>query len=149
MEWKSRSPDETKRLGAKLARSLQPQDVLGLIGEIGAGKTTFVQGIAQGLGIPRGAVASPSFVLVREYQGRVPLFHADLFRLEKLPEAFSVGLEEYYEGSGVTVIEWANRIPGILPEEFLEVHFEVIDPKNRRISFIPHGPRYEDRNWSP
>jgi len=147
MEWKSRSSDDTKRLGEKLARSLKPQDVLALIGEIGAGKTTFVQGIARGLGVPRDAVASPSFVLIREYLGRMPLIHADLFRLEGLPEAATVGLEEYYEGPGVTVIEWANRIPGVLPEEFLEVHFDLLDSENRRISLIPHGLRYEQRTW--
>lgn len=130
-----------------MARALEPQDVLALTGEIGAGKTTFVQGLARGLGVPDGAVTSPSFVLVREYQGRLPLAHADLFRLEKLPEAAAVGLEEYYEGAGVTVIEWASRIPEILPEEFLEVRFEVIDPNTRKIKLVPHGPRFEKREW--
>ena len=120
---------------------------MALIGEIGAGKTTFVQGVARGLGVPDGAVASPSFVLVREYSGRIPLIHADLFRLERLPEAATVGLEEYYEGAGVTVIEWANRIPEVLPEEFLEIHFEVLDQKTRKITVVPHGSRYEKRKW--
>ncbi len=147
LEWISRSPDETKRWGEKLAAALQPWDVLALTGEIGAGKTTFVQGVARGLEVPDGTVASPSFVLVREYSGRIPLIHADLFRLENLPEAATVGLEEYYEGDGGTVIEWANRIPEILPEEFLEVRFQVVDPETRRLNLVPHGSRYEKREW--
>jgi len=121
--------------------------VIALTGEIGAGKTTFVQGIAQGLGVAAGSVASPSFVLIREYRGRIPLYHADLFRLVRLPEAATVGLEEYYDGDGVTVIEWADRIPQILPEEYLEIQFEVLDPKSRRIRLIPHGEMYGGRSW--
>ncbi len=143
----SHSPDQTQRLGAKLARQLQPQDVLALNGEIGAGKTTFVQGIARGLKVPANTVASPSFVLVKEYQGRLPMYHADLFRLEHLSEAVSVGLEEYYESNGVTVIEWASHIPGVLPDQFLEVQLTVVDPETRTITLIPHGSRYEGRAW--
>ena len=143
----SRSPAQTKRFAAKLARALEPGDVLALTGEIGSGKTTFVQGLAGGLEVPEGVVASPSFVLVREYQGRMPIFHADLFRLKKLPEAATVGLEEYYDSKGVTVIEWANRIPGVLPEEFLEIRFTPADQTTRKISILPHGQRYEKRNW--
>lgn len=134
-------------MGAKLAQKLRRKDVVALVGPIGAGKTTFVQGIARGLKVPPGSVASPSFVLVREYQGRIPLYHADLFRLEHLPEAVSIGLEEYYERKGITVIEWANRIPGILPAQFLEIRFEVVDPKTRKITLAPRGARYERRKW--
>jgi tRNA threonylcarbamoyladenosine biosynthesis protein TsaE len=126
----------------KLANSLKTGDVLALTGPVGAGKTVFVQGLARGLQIPQEKVASPSFVLVREYQGRMGLFHADLFRLEGLPQAQTVGLEEYYERPGVTVIEWANQVPGVLPEEYLEIHFEVVDPKRRRLNLIPRGSRY-------
>lgn len=143
----SRSPTQTQRLGTRLAKQLKPGDVIALTGEIGAGKTTFVQGIAQGLRVPPGAVASPSFVLIREYRGRIPLVHADLFRLERLAGAATVGLEEYYDGDGVTVIEWANRIPEILPPEFLEIQFEGVDPTSRRMTLIPHGKRYEGRRW--
>ena len=145
----SRSPEQTRKWAAQLARALQPNDVLALIGEIGCGKTTFVQGIAQGLQVPKLSVGSPSFVLVREYRGKIPLYHADLFRLERLPEAATVGLEEYYEGEGVTVIEWANRIPQVLPEEFLEIQFEVTDPRTRKILIVPHGKRYRGRTWIP
>ncbi len=147
MNWTSRSPDETHRLGMRLARQLQPQDVAALIGEIGSGKTIFVQGIAQGLGVPPRAVASPSFVLIREYRGRIPLYHADLYRLERSIQAATVGLEEYYEQGGITVVEWANRVPGILPVEYLEIQFTVVDPNTRRLLLIPHGAGYEKRTW--
>lgn len=140
----SRSPEETEALGLKLARRLQPGDVLALTGEIGSGKTTFVRGLARGLEVPEGSVSSPSFVLVREYRGRMPLYHADLFRLESLPEAATVGLEEYFESAGVTVIEWADRVPGVLPPEFLEVRFEVSDRQTRVLCLVAHGKRYEE-----
>ena len=143
----SQSPAQTRRLGMKLARLLVPQDVVALTGEIGSGKTTFVQGIAQGLGVPLALVGSPSFVLVREYHGRMPLYHADLFRLERLPEAATVGLEEYYDGPGVTVIEWANRIPAVLPDQYLEIRFKAPDPKGRLLTAVAHGKRYEARGW--
>ena len=145
VEWTSRSPEETQALGRKLACSLQPGDVVALTGEIGAGKTTLVQGIASGLGVPDGTVASPSFVLVREYRGRIPLYHADLFRLNDMRGAATVGLEEYYDADGVTVIEWANRVTEVLPEEHLEIRFHVVDPQTRQLTLVPHGPKYEPR----
>jgi tRNA threonylcarbamoyladenosine biosynthesis protein TsaE len=148
MEKFSRSPEETEALGAELAKSLRPGDVVALIGEIGAGKTTFARGLARGLGVPDGSVASPSFVLVRQYTtGRLPLYHADLFRLENLPQAANVGLEEFYEAGGVTLIEWGNKVPGVLPEQFLEIRFETVDPESRRLTLQPHGPLYEGRKF--
>ena len=142
----SHSPEETEALGVDLAESLRAGDVVTLIGAIGAGKTTFVRGLGQGLGIPASSVASPSFVLVRQYtSGRMPLYHADLFRLDNLPQAANVGLEEYYEAGGVTLIEWANKVPGVLPEQFLEIRFEVVDPGTRRLTAVPHGPLYAGR----
>ena len=148
MEAISHSVEETERLGAELAAQLQPGDVLTLIGEIGAGKTTFTRGLAQGLGIPASSVASPSFVLIRQYAGgRMPLYHADLFRLDNLPQAANVGLEECYESGGITLIEWANKLPQVLPEEFLEIRFEPSGPESRRLKAIPHGPRYLERRF--
>ena len=145
MEATAHSVEETERLGEELAKELQPGDVLALTGEIGSGKTTFVRGLAKGLGIPVSSVASPSFVLVREYhRGRIPLYHSDLFRLEGMQETMTVGLEEYYDRDGVTVIEWANKVPGILPGEFLEVRFEVLDANTRQLMITPHGAG----NWA-
>jgi tRNA threonylcarbamoyladenosine biosynthesis protein TsaE len=140
----SHSPEETWAFGVKLAKQLQPGDVLALVGDLGGGKTTFVHGLAEGLGVPPGSVASPSFVLIREYRGRMPIFHADLFRLERLPEAATVGLEEYYDGEGVTVIEWANRLPQLLPPEYLEIQFDLVNAKSRRLHVTPHGKRYAE-----
>ena len=146
--FRTASAAATRRLGAGTAKLLKSGDVLALIGEIGAGKTHFVQGIAQGVGVPDGTVASPTFVLVKVYRGgTLPLFHADLFRLEKAPEAATVGIEELYDEPGVTLIEWANRIPNVLPEEFLEVKFTVVSRNTRTIEFLPHGNKYEERNW--
>lgn len=144
----SHSEEETERLGVELARSLQPGDVVTLIGEIGAGKTTFVRGLARGLGIPDGSVASPSFVLVRQYTpGRMPLYHADLFRLEGLASAAGVGLEECYEAGGITLIEWANKVPDALPEQYLEIRFEAPAPETRRLTAVPRGPLYQGRKF--
>ena len=145
----SHSVEETEAFGAALARELRPGDVVTLIGEIGAGKTTFVRGLARGLGVLAGSVASPSFVLVRQYtSGRMPLYHADLFRLENLPQAANVGLEECYEAGGVTLIEWANKVPGVLPEQFLEIRFEVENPETRHLTMVPHGLFYQGRKFS-
>ncbi len=146
-EFISKSPEQTQQWGGQLAAIFLPNDVVALTGDIGAGKTTFVQGAAKGLGVPDGAVVSPSFVLVREYKGRMPVFHADLFRLEGMSQAANVGLEEYYSEGGVTFIEWANQIPGILPDQFLEIQFEVIDPETRKLTVVPHGERYQKRIW--
>lgn len=143
----SDSEERTRQLGEGLASQLRSGDIVALTGPIGSGKTTFVQGLAAGLGVPAGRVASPSFVLVREYYGRIPLYHADLFRLEGLADAETVGLEEFFEAGGVLVIEWANRVPEILPEDHLEVEFEVRGPSERRLRLIPHGKGYEDRQW--
>ena len=145
--FRTTSTAATKRLGAHLAKWLQPGDVVALIGEIGAGKTHFVQGIARGMNVPESAVASPTFVLVRVYHGRLTIYHADLFRLEKAPEAATVGLEDFYDEPGVTVIEWANRIPEVLPEQFLEIKFTVVSENTRTLEFLPHGKKYEQRNW--
>lgn len=146
--FRTTSAEATQRLGAKLADFLRTGDVLALIGEIGAGKTHFVQGIARGMKVPAGTVVSPTFVLIKLYRGgRLPIYHADLFRLEQAPEAATVGIEECYDEPAVTVIEWANRIPNVLPEEFLEVKFTVVNRNTRSIEFLPRGEKYEDRNW--
>ncbi len=143
----TRFPEETQALAERFSVQLKGNEVIALTGEMGAGKTQFVHGLARGLQVPEGSVASPSFVLIREYRGRLAIHHSDLFRLEGLPETVNVGLEEFYDDGGVTVIEWANKIPGILPEQFLEIRFEVIDPETRKLLLVPHGKRYEDLRW--
>lgn len=143
----TRFPEETQALAERFSVQLKGNEVIALTGEMGAGKTQFVHGLARGLQVPDGSVASPSFVLIREYRGRLTIHHSDLFRLEGLPETVNVGLEEFYDDGGVTVIEWANKIPGILPEQFLEIRFEVTDPETRKLLLVPHGKRYEALRW--
>ena len=131
------SPEETERLGETLAGSLAAGDVLLLLGPLGAGKTCLVAGLARGLGC-QGRVRSPSFTLVNEYSGRVPLFHLDLYRLEG-PEAEDLGLEERLE-RGVLAVEWGERLPAHLREQALSLRFEirsgtvVVLPLERRAS---------------
>ena len=134
---------ETGRLGQRLAQPLRGGDVIALSGELGSGKTTFTQGLARGLGI-RATVTSPTFVLVNRYQapdGRV-LQHADCYRLPNAPlEMWDIGLTDLYEGDDIVVIEWADRIPGLLPDAYLAIAFTYLDESRRRLHFIAHGER--------
>lgn len=114
------TPEATRALGARLARRAQPGDVLVVSGELGAGKTCFVQGVAAGLGVA-GPVTSPTFVLVAEHAGRLPLYHVDLYRTESLEEIRALGLDELMSGSGLTVIEWGERAEPLLPPHAVRV----------------------------
>ncbi|MFP3867335.1 MAG: tRNA (adenosine(37)-N6)-threonylcarbamoyltransferase complex ATPase subunit type 1 TsaE [Desulfobacteraceae bacterium] len=139
----SHCPEDTQAIGARLAAGLKPGDVIALQGELGAGKTEFVHGLARGLAVPPGLVASPSFVLVHEYPGRLTLIHVDLYRLEQISPDFLLELEEYWSGPHVTVIEWAERLAGALPEEYLEVTFVWTGEQSRELVFRAQGPRGE------
>ncbi len=140
--YKSRSPEETRRLGACLGERLAPGDVIALQGELGSGKTEFVHGLAQGLGVPSPApVASPSFALAHEYPGRLALAHLDLYRLENLSPEMLPDLEEYLYGQGVAVVEWAERAETLLPPDHLEVRLAITGSRERELTFISHGPR--------
>ena len=135
----SQSPAETREIGERMATLLAPGDVLLLSGELGAGKTTFVQGLAHGLGF-EGSVSSKSFVLMGEYSGRIKLYHADLYRLEDPVQVWELGLEEISQ-DGVLVVEWAERAPEILPAEHLLVEFRVVAEDSRELAFNPAGER--------
>jgi tRNA threonylcarbamoyladenosine biosynthesis protein TsaE len=137
----SRSPVETRRLGQQLARYLQPGDVVLLQGELGAGKTCLAQGIGRGLRVQE-PVKSSSFVLVNEYNGRLHVYHADLFRLDNPQQVFELALEEN-AADGLLLVEWPDRAPRELPPEHLLVRFEILDARTRRITFEPHGRHYE------
>jgi tRNA threonylcarbamoyladenosine biosynthesis protein TsaE len=129
------SQDETIQLGRKLGTRLKEGDVVALVGELGSGKTWLTKGIALGLGVrPDTVVTSPSFALVNEYEGRVTLFHMDVYRLESLSELLSAGLEEYLYSQGVVVLEWADRWPEILTEQTLTVKLRIIDEHRRHIT---------------
>lgn len=130
------SPDETLAFARKFARSLKPGDILALVGELGAGKTCFVSGLAEGLGVDtRAYVRSPSFTLMNEYKGgRLTLFHFDFYRLKNAAELDLLGLYEYFDGGGVTVIEWADKFPETLPKRTRVLEFRVVDETTREIS---------------
>ncbi|MCR4404275.1 MAG: tRNA (adenosine(37)-N6)-threonylcarbamoyltransferase complex ATPase subunit type 1 TsaE [Candidatus Acetothermia bacterium] len=131
----TKSPEETAALGERLAEELKPGACVALIGELGAGKTTLIKGLARGLGVPEKEVLSPTFVLVREHRGgRLPLFHVDAYRLAGPEELQEIGLEEYLLSEGITVIEWADRIPQALPPGCLEIRLEIISERERRIT---------------
>jgi tRNA threonylcarbamoyladenosine biosynthesis protein TsaE len=138
----SRSDQETILFGQEIGTLLAEGDVVALAGELGSGKTYLTKGIAYGLGIgPSMVITSPSFALVNEYQGRVTLFHMDVYRLETLSEVLSAGLEEYLHSDGVVVLEWANRWPEILPEHTVTVELLIIDDHSRKITLIGQSPR--------
>ena len=135
----SGGPEETRRLGEALGRAAEAGDVVLLSGELGAGKTVFVQGIARGLRF-EGPVSSKSFVLLGEYAGRLVLYHADLYRLDSPDEVEELALEEISSG-GVLVVEWPERGDVVLPEERLTLLFEVTGPETRRITAEATGGR--------
>jgi tRNA threonylcarbamoyladenosine biosynthesis protein TsaE len=137
----SRSADETHEFGKQIGELVQPADIILLSGPLGAGKTCLTQGIAWGLGIQE-YTASPSFVLVRELYGRLPLYHIDLYRLDHLEEIAELGLDEYLYGKGVTVIEWAEKAEHLLPPEHLHIRIEYIAENERRFYLEPQGKRY-------
>lgn len=132
--------EETAQFAEKLAKLLQPGDVLTLEGDLGAGKTTFTKGIAKGLEIKRN-VNSPTFTIIKEYHGRLPLYHMDVYRLEDSLE--DLGFDEYFEGEGVTVVEWAHLIEEQLPAERLDIFLYHEGEQRRKMVFIPNGNRYE------
>lgn len=133
--YNTHSAEETKALGQEIAGNLQPGDILALAGDLGSGKTCFVQGLARGLQIPDAVkVSSPTFVLLHEYPGgSLPLYHFDFYRLEKAQEAASLNLEEYFEGPGVSVVEWADRFPKLFPEKTQWIHFKFLGETEREI----------------
>lgn len=141
--WETHSPEETRNLAARLATWLEPNDLILLGGDLGTGKTCFVQGLARGLGIPETEVTSPTFILMQSYSGgRLPLYHVDLYRLGVREALADLGLEEILEAGGVTVVEWADRLQGYFPSPRLEVQLQWVSLAIRRIRFVPQGGRW-------
>ena len=139
----SPTPQETERIGSLLGTMLIPGDVIALAGELGSGKTTLVRGLAQGMGFSADDVASPSFTLVNEYAGPLPLFHIDLYRLGDERELREIGYEEYISETGVAVIEWADRVRKAIPHESLWITLRYEGAEQREIVMQPQGDRYE------
>jgi tRNA threonylcarbamoyladenosine biosynthesis protein TsaE len=138
----SHSPSMTMAVGAALGRYATPGLVVALVGPLGAGKTQFVRGVARGLEVEEERlVSSPTFVLLQEYAGRLPIYHFDAYRLSA-PEQFgSLGPEEYFDSDGVCLVEWADRVAGYLPQDRVVVHFDVHGPTIRRLTLAASGPR--------
>lgn len=128
----SRSPAETQTIGERLGARLGPGAVVACTGELGAGKTCFLQGLARGLGVT-GEVTSPTFVLVNQYRGRLPVYHVDAYRTASLGELMDLGLEEMLHGDGVTVIEWADKLLPLLPARTIRVAISGLGDEPREI----------------
>lgn len=131
--------EETRQFAKRLAQYLSPSTVITLAGDLGAGKTTFTQGLAKGLGITQ-IVNSPTFTIIKEYKGKMPLYHMDVYRLEG--EVDDLGFDEYFYGDGVSVIEWPSIIEEFLPETFLHIDLNVIDQQRRMLTLKPTGEKY-------
>lgn len=140
--WNARSEQETAQFAGRLAELAGPGTVLALDGDLGAGKTRFAQAFAAGLGVSE-VVNSPTFTIIKEYEtGRLPFYHMDVYRLST-EEADELGLEEYFEGDGVSLVEWASLIEPLLPEERLRIRIATTGPASRRFDCMPVGEKYE------
>jgi tRNA threonylcarbamoyladenosine biosynthesis protein TsaE len=135
------TPEETGEFAERLARYLEAGDVITLEGDLGAGKTTFTKGLAKGLGVKK-TVNSPTFTIIKEYKGRMPFYHMDVYRLDDSFE--DLGFDEYFEGEGVTVVEWAHLIEDQLPQELLSLSIYREGDTTRKIVLKPYGKRYNE-----
>ena len=134
MTFETHSVAETQALGAALAKQLEPDDVLLMLGDMGAGKSEFTRGLARGLGVT-GYVTSPTFTIMQLHDsGRLPLYHFDWYRLESAEELFEMGMDEYLGGDGIAVVEWAERCPEVVPEGSIHIRIEVTGEETRVIS---------------
>ena len=137
--YRTESPEETQNLGETFGKTLKPGDVVALIGDLGTGKTCLTQGIARGIGIAAGeVVSSPSYILINEYNGKIPIYHIDLYRLENIAEIVDLGIGEYIDSDGVCIIEWAERMEEGLPETCIRIYITWED-ENTRIIKIQHS----------
>lgn len=140
----SNSPAATSALGRRIGERLRTGSIIALIGELGCGKTLFTRSICAGLGVPLRQVNSPTFVLVNEYLGRLPVYHMDLYRLGDIAEGFEIGIFDYLARaeSGVIVVEWGEKIISLLPDESLKVRFHILSARKRRIEFQATGGKF-------
>jgi tRNA threonylcarbamoyladenosine biosynthesis protein TsaE len=135
-------PAQTIRLGRLLGEILPPGSFVALVGSLGAGKTLLTKGLARGLGVEDDReVTSPSFVLVNEYRGRIPVYHLDLYRLDSYAEVEGIGWDEFVSGPGVTLVEWADKVAEELPEERIEIQLQWVGEEKRKIGFSGKGGR--------
>ena len=139
----SHSPEGTQKFGVEIGRLALPGDVFLLVGDLGVGKTCLTQGIAWGLDIKEYAV-SPSFVVIRELHGRLPLYHIDFYRLDHREEIIELGLDDYLYGNGVSVVEWADKGLSLLPAEHLLIEIGYLSDTERSLKLKPRGKRYRN-----
>jgi tRNA threonylcarbamoyladenosine biosynthesis protein TsaE len=142
LEILSTSPEATRELGKRLGELAQAGDVFLMTGDLGSGKTCLTQGLAWGLGVKETAL-SPTFVIMREMRGRLRLYHVDLYRLDRLEETQDLGLDDYFYGDGVSVVEWAEKAMGLMPPESMVIEIEYVSDTERRLRLRPKGDRYE------
>lgn len=124
LELQLNNSDETLKLGEIIGKSLIPGSIIALVGDLGAGKTVLVKGIAKGLGIDE-EPNSPTYVIMNSYEGRIPLYHFDLYRVSSEDELFGIGYDEFFFGDGVTAVEWADRVQGIFPEDTIKIEITI------------------------
>ncbi len=140
----SRSSNQTRGWGRRLGKLISGGEIIGLTGDLGSGKTCFVRGLAEGVGVDRKAwVRSPSFTLINEYDGRVPVFHIDLYRISDMREMEDLNLREYLFSEGVSVIEWFDHLPAGEVKEYLQIAFDYADGNKRKLAFTACGDAYE------
>jgi|SRR5438132_10819308 len=138
--------DDMRALGEALASILQWGDVVSLTGDLGAGKTTLVQGAARGLGVEDEPVVSPTFTLVREYRGALPVYHLDVYRLDRIQEVIDLGIEELLDPNGVTFVEWGDAIEGLLPDDYLEIELWTrVEDEGRMVVMSGSGSSWSTR----
>ena len=134
------SPEETRTLGQKIGSCIEIGTVIALTGDLGSGKTVFVQGLASGLKIPKEYyITSPTYTLINEYPGRVPLLHVDLYRINNPDDLKETGFYEILHGQSVVAIEWADRLHQNILSEYVRIHFEILDDESRKIRIIANG----------
>jgi tRNA threonylcarbamoyladenosine biosynthesis protein TsaE len=140
----SSSPASTFGFGKRVGERLKAGSIIALIGELGCGKTLFTRGICAGLGVPERQVNSPTFAFVNEYQGRLPVAHIDLYRLNTVDEEFEIGILDYLAraDSGVMVLEWAEKALALLPDDYLQVQFEVLSARKRQLTLVGFGEKF-------
>ncbi len=143
--FQTESTAETIRMGKNIGNLLLPGDVVALVGELGTGKTQLIKGLAAGVGGGKPAdISSPSFTLIHEYGGKMRFNHVDLYRLESEKEVEELGLEECFQGEGITAIEWADKIPSLLPREILWINIHYVGKNTRSFEMIGKGKRYKE-----
>lgn len=138
----SDSREATIKLGMLLSKYLKQGDIVCLFGELGSGKTTLVKGIANGFGIPAKRVTSPTFVLMNIFEGKLPLYHFDFYRIENIGEIASIGCDEFLYGNGISVVEWADRFGNLMPQEYLGIKLTHKGTDKRGVKFLAKGKRY-------